>query len=178
MKAILFPLLLVAATTQASKEKQCPGSPAAIHAKCLMKVNFASTPCSDVMEEAKLRAGQQEGWLDPHNRGTYEVLATTDNQLSLSRKTGDEKYTDLMDLTFESATNDSGDEGCILHACSESQVFSVLDFSTNYCSLRNLYCSSQDDCPVAVHDHVAYEEEYTSCMQHDVTRCLSSLSDK
>ena len=51
-------------------------------------------------------------------------------------------------------------------ACSESQVNSVIDYSTNYCNLHSLYCNSSDGCPTAGTD-LTYSESYSSCSQHD-----------
>lgn len=47
--------------------------------------------------------------------------------------------TDKMIFTFSDFPGSH--PSCGIHACSESQVFSLKDFSTNYCNLRNLYCS-------------------------------------
>lgn len=75
---------------------------------------------------------------DPHNNGTYTVLSDSGTAVNLQRRTGDDKYTDLMTFTFANAS----DTSCTFYACSESQTTSVADFSTNYCNLRNLYCRS------------------------------------
>lgn len=54
----------------------------------------------------------------------------------------------------------------MVSACSESQVTSVVDYSTNYCNLHSLYCNSSSGCPTAGKD-LTYTEKYSSCSQHD-----------
>jgi len=97
--------------------------------------------------------------------------------IQAQRTTGDGKYTDLFTLTFESIGLGSVGLGmglnpnCQMTACSESQVFSILDFSTNYCTLRNLYCNSAEGC-APVQYELDYKEDYTSCGQHAVENCI------
>merc|ERR1712232_978596 len=87
------------------------------------------------------------GWTDPHNGGIYSLLSSSHGTLNTQRTTnpaksvGGKLYTDkqTFTLTTEGAT-------CRIDACSESQGFSVGDFSTNYCNMRNLYCGSEDGC--------------------------------
>ena len=86
------------------------------------------------------------------------------------RVTGDKKYTDKFDFSFSPQV---GGVGCVLSACSESQVTSVLDYSTNFCNLHALYCSSADGCPTAGTD-LSYSESYSSCSQHDAGACIVS----
>ena len=104
----------------------CPGSPARMHAKCSMEVVF-SQPCDSVMAEVTARVSGKNGWTDPHNGGVYSITNSTSSFLSGQRVTGDGKYTDFFDFSFSAA----GD-GCSVEACSESQVNSFIDFSTNY----------------------------------------------
>ena len=106
------------------------------------------------------RASGQSGWVDPHNGGTYTFTSTTASSITGSRTTANGKYTDKYDITFTG----SGDT-CTVSACSESQVMSVIDGSTNYCNLHSLYCSSADGCPTVGAD-LTYEEKYNSCSQH------------
>jgi hypothetical protein len=149
----------------------CPGSKAFVHAKCEMEIAFQSTDCKLVKEEITSRMAGGNGWTDPHNHGTYELDSDIHDILKGSRETGDKKYIDFFELTF--SQNEEGD--CIVEACSESQVTSVIDFSTNYCNLHNLYCSSASDgCPVVKHD-LKYVEKYRNCGQRDSKQCLSSL---
>jgi hypothetical protein len=143
----------------------CPGSASKMHAKCDMKVTFSNS-CDDVMAEMTGRVNSN--WVDPHNGGTYTISNTTDTFLSGQRVTGDQKYTDLFDFSFAA----SGD-GCVVEACSESQVMSIKDFSTNYCNLHDLYCNSADGCPTAGKD-LSYSESYGSCSEHDSSVCVAS----
>lgn len=127
---------------------KCPGSESFIHASCSTVVSVEGFSCTEVKEEILARiAGQHTGkWQDPHNNGKYKVIeAADDGSLLLSRRTGNDKYTDKMLFNFED--DQSGEKRCTLAACSESQVTSVADFSTNYCNLRNLYCGVTDHCP-------------------------------
>merc|ERR1719424_2211059 len=123
------------------------------------------------------RASGVGGWTDPHNGGTYSFSSTSESSIEGKRTTGDGKYTDKYDFSFE--TNASG--GCDVSACSESQVMSVLDYSTNYCNLHSLYCNSADGCPTTGTD-LTYCETFNSCKQHDASACTpnsasSFLSD-
>ena len=104
----------------------------------------------------------ENGWLDPHNGGTYSIIEQGAKSLKGRRVTGDGKYTDLYDFTFE-----ANPSGCFVTSCSESQVTSVLDFSTNFCNLHNLMDGGYE-----------FEEEWAphswSCMQHDDSKCGAS----
>eukprot|EP00980_Cylindrotheca_fusiformis_P012453 scaffold3054_cov129-Cylindrotheca_fusiformis.AAC.17 len=151
----------------------CPGSPARVHAKCEMKVRIPQAKCANVLEEITLRLKHENGWVDPHNNGKYELLsstpATDENGqrvtfVQASRQTGNAKYTDLMNIQFTQG------DGCVLETCSESQVTSILDFSTNYCSLHNLFCGEASCNPIK-HEFVGYEEEYENCSQNVVSKC-------
>lgn len=152
----------------------CPGSPSSVHANCEMTVTFPSDSCLVVRHEMLARLYGQHGWKDPHNQGSYTLLEYDSDKGDIrgSRKTGDGKYTDLFDFTFTASEKD----GCVVQACSESQVFSILDFSTNYCNLFALYCNTTDGCPIVHHD-LTYTEDYTSCWQRAKQNCVSSLSD-
>ena len=173
----------------------CPGSHAHFkHAMCSMSVNFPKpTSCSTVKNEIISRMNGDNGWLDPHNNGTYTVIDNEvvdvqysygddedqyDGQMTKitgSRVTGNGQYTDLFTFTLleqDSSDGNTDGGGCVLNACSESQVFSILDFSTNYCNLRNLYCNSKDDgCPIVKYD-LDYKETYINCWQRDATKCI------
>ena len=77
--------------------------------------------------------------------GTYALSSVTPSSIAGQRLTGDGRYTDKFDFSFALM----GTGGCAVASSSESQVASVIDFSTNYCNLRNLYCSSKEGCPGA-----------------------------
>ncbi|CAD7973223.1 unnamed protein product [Amoebophrya sp. A120] len=92
------------------------------------------------------------------------------------------QYTDKINLVFVS--HGVGTDYCTISGCSESQVFSILDQSTNYCNLRNLVCyaclqnGEKDKCPYVKHsfsniDWGLDEEGKESCTQHDATMCIS-----
>lgn len=123
----------------------CPGSKAAVHAGMKLSTT-CEAKCEDVEAEAKARAEGQQGWVDPHNRGTYTV-ANLGGNMSFMRRTGDDKYTDAMIFTL---TNQNGK--CKIDACSESQGGSYGDVSTNYCNLEMLFCGSSDNCHPILHN--------------------------
>merc|ERR1712151_665681 len=93
---------------------------------------------------------------------------------SASRLTGDKKYTDKMifDLTADG-------DNCKIEACSESQVASYLDFGTNYCELKLLYCGSAEGCKVANSDFANSGEktEARAGASTGMSNCLKALAD-
>lgn len=132
-----------------------------MHASC--RVNTAAkASCADVRAEMLARvAGQYDSWHDPHNNGTYKLLdaapaptdASATTHLTFSRLTGDKRYTDKMRFILTPTHPPSGAKGemCSISGCSQSQVFSVADFSTNYCNLRMLYCGHAEGCSPVSH---------------------------
>lgn len=158
----------------------CPGSPKTVHAKCSMTIYFPKTSCVIIRDEIVSRMRGEKGWIDPHNQGTYTLLNTpcekddktcSNEDLEMvegSRLTGDGKYTDLFNFGF----SDYGEGGCEVSACSESQVKSIKDFSTNYCTLRNLYCNSSDGCNIVNSDFLEYSESYSNCLQRTAELCI------
>ncbi|CAE7412974.1 unnamed protein product [Symbiodinium natans] len=104
---------------------------------------MADASCADVMEEIRARV-TSDSWVDPHNKGTYTLLSEAKDELDIQRVTGNKKYTDKIIFSF----SDFGGAkpACGISACSESQGFSIGDFSTNYCNIRNLYCGKEDGC--------------------------------
>eukprot|EP00933_Yihiella_yeosuensis_P078965 TRINITY_DN9099_c1_g5_i1.p1 TRINITY_DN9099_c1_g5~~TRINITY_DN9099_c1_g5_i1.p1 ORF type:complete len:337 (+),score=86.53 TRINITY_DN9099_c1_g5_i1:94-1104(+) len=144
----------VAAMTMADA-MVCPGSPSFLHASAKVEA-LASTSCAEVKAEmlGRVAAQASQQWEDPHNKGTYKVISGAEDadQLEFSRLTGNKQYTDKMTFTFQDE-----DGTCKISGCSESQVFSVADFSTNYCNLRNLYCGSADGCKPVKNDFAVNE---------------------
>ena len=119
--------------------------------------------CDKVMQEVRDRVNRINGWYDAHNNGTYTLLGESSevfNQyvFNLKRVTGDGKYTDLVNMDFK-----SGYPGCCsVTSCSESQVFSVADFSTNYCNQFLLLCGSADGCRFSGLDTTYIEKKVTT----------------
>merc|ERR1712203_128233 len=133
---------------QRAEAMTCPSTAAWLGA-CGMKITTtASASCDKVEAEMKARVnGQASGaWHDPHNNGKY-TLQNYGGTLSTSRLTGDGKYTDKQIFTLSPA----GDN-CKIEACSRSQVTSYLDFGTNYCDLKMLYCGKADGCKPVEND--------------------------
>jgi cathepsin L len=174
----LFLLLLLLPT--AAHADNCPGSKAFIHASCKMTVTFTASSCADVAEEVRLRVNGTDGWCDPHNKGHYALTGATATDLSLTRLTGNNKYTDKLNLLFTStdmSAAGSAATGCVVSACSESQVTSVIDMSTNYCNLHDLMCGSKAGCVFVKHD-LTMSEKLDSCSQHDASQCLKTCGPK
>lgn len=118
-----------------------------MRAGCNLTVDFSNS-CSDVQREISQRVfGQTNKWHDPHNNGSYSFVGTPTKEKNLLERvsgTGSKvKYTDSIEFIFEPSQND---ESCRLSAKSSSQVFSILDFGTNFCNINNLYCSDNKAC--------------------------------
>jgi len=179
--------------------EHCPGSPAYKHAQCAMVVTFPSNSCEEVAEEILSRM-TNPSWIDPHNAGEYTIVQDDNNDgediatiassvIRGERITGDQRYTDKFMMNFipsgggnsamvasGTTTGTATSSSCKVMACSQSQVFSILDFSTNYCNMRNLYCSSKDGCVVEKFDISEYEEEYSECKQNEKDKCIVATS--
>uniref|UniRef100_A0A7S1MJZ3 Uncharacterized protein n=1 Tax=Alexandrium catenella TaxID=2925 RepID=A0A7S1MJZ3_ALECA len=156
----------------------CPGSGSYIHAKSETTVTVGKATCKAVQDEMLARVNGQESkaWHDPHNNGHYTLLSQGGSQLEFSRKTGNGQYTDKLTFTFEDEA-----DGCKVSGCSESQVFSIADFSTNYCNLRMLYCGASDGCHPVTKDGQSFsvkETEVTSSFgaSHDPSACLKTAA--
>lgn len=159
---------LSSVSAAAADSYQCPGSDAWVYAWA--EVSFTTTvDCVTAKAEIEARvAGTQDGtWTDPHNGGTYSNSEDIHTYLELSRTTANGQYTDKMDFTF----TDSG-FFCEVTGCSESQVTSIADFSTNYCNLKMLYCGEPDGC-VDVNGNIDAQE---SEVKHS-TGASAKLSD-
>ncbi|CAE7417408.1 unnamed protein product [Symbiodinium natans] len=113
-----------------------------IHAHCQVSVT-AQTSCKAVQDEMVSRVASIStgAWHDPHNNGIYSLESQTDAQLEFKRVTGNKMFTDKLKFDFEDV-----DGTCKIHGCSQSQIPSVADFSTNYCNLRMLYCGEDEGC--------------------------------
>ena len=93
-----------------------------------------------------------------------------DIQIEGQRLTGKAPhYKDLFDFTFV----DDRDQ-CAFTACSVAQTTSVIDFSTNYCNLHNLYCGSGSRCKPVSHDFSS-KETYPFCNQRDDVCIVTDL---
>ena len=151
-------LSLVFASTAYSAElaqcsldaSSCPGSPVSKHAACGISIKFSNT-CADVQEEIAERISKN---MDRKSHpGVYaEIDSVSGSCIKASRTTGSGAspgpFTDLFGFTFDDSEADS----CSVTACSESQVGSLCDFSTNFCNTYNIFCNSADGCTTAKHD--------------------------
>ena len=80
------------------------------------------------------------------------------------------RYTDKINFQFAASGS-----GCSIGACSESQVTSIGDFSTNYCNSRNLYCGVADGCKIVTADLGAVETSVSPSFgaSKDAAACLT-----
>ncbi len=172
----------------------CPGSKSSIHAGCSYVVLFPNVSCTDVREEIVERIKKNQ---DPKShKGKYKIIKDWKNSTLASRTTGDgTNYTDIFKFTYSNLRKENsadmivgGNKGCRVTACSESQVMSLSDYSTNYCNLHNLYCQQKktsnglnnildDDkvtpCKKQKHDlkDVVEKINFLGCPFHNVTQC-------
>jgi hypothetical protein len=171
MFSTLSILILAAVVALVSAQKtdfECPASKSPVHASCQVYTVFED-PCTTVQSEMMWRVnGQATGaWRDPHNNGNYSAISTPNGLPStweFSRTTGDGKYTDLINYAFYLYNENS----CQVYACSESQVFSIGDYGTNYCNIHDLYC---DEVGCQPHYKLFYDEEIKKCTQADQELC-------
>jgi len=115
----------------------CSGTRNRQHTRAQGTYQFQNS-CADVSAEITARANGANGWRDPHNRGHYTVLDVQDNYIKLKRRTGNNRYTDV--ITFGLTANGAG---CTANACSVSQSNSNNDAGTNMCNMGNLVCGSK-----------------------------------
>ena len=137
----------------------CPGSPVNKHAACSVSIQFKNS-CADVQAEISARIAKN---MDRKSHpGQYKEILDAGSCTKGSRTTGSGAqpgpYTDIFGFAFQQAGN-----SCSVHACSESQVRSLCDYSTNFCNLFNLFCSSADGCAHALHDLSYTYSTGTSC---------------
>uniref|UniRef100_A0A7S4JWH0 Secreted protein n=1 Tax=Paramoeba aestuarina TaxID=180227 RepID=A0A7S4JWH0_9EUKA len=169
MKGLIFVALVAMFSVEAKVIMNCPPSPVAQHAGCQVSVTFKNS-CDSVRAEISNRVNGQftnpQNWHDPHNNGTYNfVVDTNQTTWELKRLTGDGKYTDLMIYTFD--VSDDGN-GCDVGACSESQVFSISDYGTNFCNVHDLYCSDSGCHPLTI---LTYTESVGTCTEAEPSVC-------
>ncbi|KAJ9455286.1 hypothetical protein DIPPA_64838 [Diplonema papillatum] len=160
----VFVLLLAVEALRA--DYLCPGSPAPIHAHCQV-----SAVTTDNMDRTTVATEIQKRLtvVDPHNNGTYALMRFDETNMTFygNRTTGLAPY--YVDLWIIQLIEDG--LNTIIRSCSESQVSSLLDASTNYCNVHNLYCGTQDGCKPATFN-LAYLESFGSCSQHEASACL------
>ena len=160
--ALMASVAMVSAT-----DYNCPGPHGGIHAECEIEVSL-DYPCANVSTEIISRMHGDSGWTDPHNGGNYTVETASPTEITGQRTTG--KAPHYVDK-FNIALAEDGEKKCKLTACSRSQTTSVLDYSTNYCDLHNLYCGSQFGCKYIMFNFEA-QESFGTCKQHDETLCI------
>merc|ERR1712113_691268 len=152
---------------------KCPGSAAWVYAWS-EQTTSVNAGCDAVMKEVTDRVKGENGWYDPHNRGTYSITSTSADEFGLQRQTANGKYTDRIVLQFASSGGT-----CVVKGCSESQVTSFMDFSTNFCNIRMLTCGSEDGCKSSGLDWTdkLTENKQSLFSAHSMSDCLKTLSD-
>merc|ERR1719356_1229853 len=157
----------------------CPGSGSWVHAWIEVKA-VASASCADVATEIQARASGKKGWTDPHNGGIYNLVAASPTEIHTKRTANSEKsvgHQAYVDKQIFTLTQDGNT--CQIAACSESQGFSVGDFSTNYCDIRNLYCGTADGCSPVTRDFITAEISSKKSLGagHDFAQCIVKPSN-
>ena len=142
-----------------------------IHAGCELTAHF-SNPCRDVHNEIISRiVGQYQSWHDPHNNGTYKISETQGiSKVSIERTSGSAssvKYVDKVKLLLSPSPDNTT---CDLFATSDSQVFSILDFGTNFCNINNLYCSDED---CRAFQRLTYTYKVNKCTDSTLKSCYT-----
>mmetsp|Transcript_60585 Transcript_60585/g.161034 ORF Transcript_60585/g.161034 Transcript_60585/m.161034 type:complete len:184 (-) Transcript_60585:114-665(-) len=151
----------------------CPGSASLVHASYQLQITSPAS-CEAVRSEMLARvAGQPNVWHDPHNNGTYSVVSNAGDLLELARKVGSVHHggannSDLMIFDFHTETATGG---CQFSGCSESQVFSIGDYSTNLCNLRMMYCDEADGC-------IPVQGDLGTMVESDVSHSFGAGTDK
>uniref|UniRef100_A0A7S1MK11 Uncharacterized protein n=1 Tax=Alexandrium catenella TaxID=2925 RepID=A0A7S1MK11_ALECA len=178
VQAMALRLALATLLSGSASAYMCPGSPSSVYAWSETTTTVSKATCKAVKDEMLARVNGQTStaWHDPHNNGHYALLSQDGGRLDFSRKTGNGQYTDKLTFTFEDEA-----DGCKVSGCSESQVFSIADFSTNYCNLRMLYCGASDGCHPVTKDGQSFsvkETEVTSSFgaSHDPSACLKTAA--
>jgi len=165
-------------------EYKCPGSGSLIRAWMeTTATTMRGTSCADVKTEIIARVNAKKGWMDPHNAGIYTLLATDSDNVIKTQRTanastsvGGRVYTDKQVFELTDIDSEYPLAGyCEIKACSESQGFSVGDLSTNYCDIRNLYCSFADGCSTVTKEFDTKEVEYKKSVgaEHDFSKCIA-----
>lgn len=114
--------------------------------------------------------GSDKYWRDPHNAGNYTLIANPNGFPStweFSRITGDLKYTDLINFDVSVYNNAQ----CKIEACSESQVFSIGDYGTNFCNMHDLYCTEAGCNPFT---KLLYDESVGKCTDAELAVCVAA----
>jgi hypothetical protein len=162
----LFVLVIVLiASTSAYNSYVTP-----IRASCNLIIDFKNS-CADVQTEITTRVdGQPTSWHDPHNNGNYAFTGKDAKKFSLERKSGSASkivYTDSVEFAFQDSLD--GDS-CHVVASSNSQVFSILDFGTNFCNMNNLYSSDKECRPFKV---LEYTYTVGKCADPTIKKCYT-----
>lgn len=143
-----------------------------VRAGCVVAINFSNS-CDEVHEEIGNRVnGQPNLWHDPHNNGSYAFVGDQNgDNVAFLRTSGSGskvKYTDAVNFAFTSSPDD---QSCLVRATSDSQVFSILDFGTNFCNINNLYSS---DALCRPFKRLIYTYNVEKCTDSNIKSCYTA----
>ena len=144
-----------------------------VRASCHVDISFPQNNCASVQREILQRVrGQHTGtWHDPHNNGSYAIVTKDTDEYVLNRVTGkgsSVKYTDIV--TFKFASKSTQQELCHVTASSQSTVFSILDFGTNFCNILDLFSNVKEARPFT---RLSYTYVVGKCALADATKCYT-----
>eukprot|EP01080_Neovahlkampfia_damariscottae_P010629 gene10629-3252_t len=129
-----------------------------IRASCESFWNFKGNKCSSVQN---FILGEIKHYTHPDGKHkNYTLIATKPNHIHLINTTPVRKYIDDINIEF----TDKGDS-CATKQVSRSRVFSVYDYSTNFCNIHNLLLRYEEVF------NKKYDEKLGNCRFHDVTMC-------
>jgi len=151
--SIIFALPADASVTLVPKPADapdiCPGSDAYLGSAKAEAEWTLKNSCDQVREEIYARVAKEDNWIDAHNQGTYANRTANDgsdeNLITLTRRTGrvmfpgkyeNVAFTDKLNLKLEPLPHDNTQ--CKVVGCSQSQIDSFWDFSTNFCNMQVL----------------------------------------
>jgi len=147
--SIIFALPADASVTLVPKPADapdiCPGSDSIQHAMAEAEW-VLNNSCDQVRQEIYARVAKENNWIDAHNQGTYANRTATDESLIELTRTTPHVMLEMrmhQNVQFEDKLNlklepNSSNTQCTVYGCSESQVMSFFDMSTNFCNLQVL----------------------------------------
>jgi len=181
--SIIFALPADASVTLVPKPADapdiCPGSDSIQHAMAEAEW-VLNNSCDQVRQEIYARVAKENNWIDAHNQGTYANRTATDDEslIALTRTTGrvmfpgtyeNEAFTDKLNLNLVP----KDDTQCEVYGCSQSQVMSKWDYSTNFCNLQVLVGGTNrtgdDDYKYIYHDLETDSREIYFASPHNGT---------
>ena len=143
-----------------------------VRAGCVVAIKFSNS-CSEVHQEIGNRVnGQPNLWHDPHNNGSYAFVGDQNgDNVAFLRTSGSGSKVVYIDSVNFAFTHSSDDQSCVVRATSDSQVFSILDFGTNFCNINNLYSSDSQCRPFK---KLTYTYNVEKCTDSNIKSCYTA----